>query len=294
MKEFAITTARYRRILRFSVRGLFVLVSVVAIWIARMANEARHQRHVVEVVVNLGAEVTYDYQLDASFEMLKNARMPGPEWLRDWIGEDFFINVSHISFFGKGICDAQFESMVDDLARLRKLRGIDFWDSDVSDDTLELVGIRFRSLYWLDVPSKKITDDGLIHLRTLTDLQHLGLFDSNINGTGIAHLSALPSLERLYLQRAKLTDVGLQSISRLKNLRELALSGNREISNAGLKSLAVLHRLESLSLMNCWGLTDECLIHLESLTNLTSLRTAGSRITPGAEKVLRKKLPKLK
>ncbi len=49
-----------RRFLRFSVRGLIVLVLVIGAWLGWMVRSARIQREAVAAIENAGGEVLYD------------------------------------------------------------------------------------------------------------------------------------------------------------------------------------------------------------------------------------------
>jgi hypothetical protein len=52
----------WRRYLRFSVRGLILLVLVVGAGLGWIVSEARIQREVVSEIVKAGGNVTYDWQ----------------------------------------------------------------------------------------------------------------------------------------------------------------------------------------------------------------------------------------
>jgi hypothetical protein len=64
----------------------------------------------------------------------------------------------------------------------------------------------------------------------------------------------------------------LESISKLTNLRKLSLNWNPGLTNSGIKSVGRLHNLESLDVVNCGKITNECLVHLRSLKHLTELK----------------------
>ena len=99
------------------------------------------------------------------------------------------------------------------------------------------------------LPLNKITDAGLVHLKTLTKLQGLNLVGLPITDAGLDAVKDLPNLGGLYLDRTRVTGPGL---SRLKSL----------------PGLAVLYLDES-------AVTDEGLSHLKGATNLQVLSLAG-------------------
>ena len=68
---------------------------------------------------------------------------------------------------------------------------------------------------------------GLEHLKNLTGLEALLLYDTQITDGGLAHLSGLIGLRSLNLTQAQITDVGLAHLKDLTGLQVLDLSGTR-------------------------------------------------------------------
>jgi serine/threonine protein kinase len=86
---------------------------------------------------------------------------------------------------------------------------------------------------------------------------------------------------------------GLKSLAGIPSLRSLSLRDCKQLSDAGLAHLKPLISLRSLSLRGCEQLTDAGLEPLKSLTNLRALTLAGARhLTPSALADLRAALPK--
>ena len=57
------TVARsWRRFLRFSVRGLIVLVLVIGVWLGWIVRSARIQREAVAAIQHAGGQVAYDWE----------------------------------------------------------------------------------------------------------------------------------------------------------------------------------------------------------------------------------------
>jgi hypothetical protein len=76
-----------------------------------------------------------------------------------------------------------------------------------------------------DFGSDNVTSDGLKHLRELTNLEQLSLFNTRITGTGFEHLKGLPKLRELCLggHREPITDASFQHLNGLTNLEKLVI-----------------------------------------------------------------------
>src|SRR5688500_10507473 len=58
------TPTRKRRWMQFSLRSLFVVTALLAVWIGYHVNRARNQQKAVETVLRLGGTLYFDYQLE--------------------------------------------------------------------------------------------------------------------------------------------------------------------------------------------------------------------------------------
>jgi hypothetical protein len=92
-----------------------------------------------------------------------------------------------------------------------------------------------------------VTDDDLVHLRGLPELELLFLQDTQVTDAGLVHLKELGKLRWLVLFNRKITDSGLEQLKLLPNLRYLYLDGTL-ITNEGLLHLVEMTSLEHLSL----------------------------------------------
>src|SRR5262249_29606093 len=73
----------------------------------------------------------------------------------------------------------------------------------------------------------QVSNAGLTHLKTLTNLSILKLNDSPVSDAGLTHLKPLTNLSTLYLVRTQVSDAGLASLEGLKSLRHLDLTGTK-------------------------------------------------------------------
>ncbi|MFP6610941.1 MAG: hypothetical protein VB835_01430, partial [Pirellulales bacterium] len=70
----------------------------------------------------------------------------------------------------------------------------------------------------------KITDAGLEHLKGLTELKELLLYNTKITDAGLEHLKGLTNLELLIIRHTQVTDAGLEHLKGLTELEVLDLS----------------------------------------------------------------------
>ena len=133
----------WRRFLRFSVRGMIVVVLVIGGWLGWIVRSARIQREAVMAIENAGGAVSYDW--DRISGNIPAGRPWAPEWLVNLIGVDFFGHVT--------------EALIKQ-------------NSTVTDGVIATVGCLTR-LHDLFLPSTSVSDVGLSHLNGLTNLYYL-------------------------------------------------------------------------------------------------------------------------
>jgi ankyrin repeat protein len=95
-----------------------------------------------------------------------------------------------------------------------------------------------------------MTDHAIARIATLDRVTGLGLAGSReLTDDGLMHLARMPQLEYLNLTGAKLTDRGLEVLRHLPNLREFEMTWQAGITDAGVANLRFCDRLESVNLM---------------------------------------------
>ena len=112
----------------------------------------------------------------------------GEEWLTSQAGEggvkkDNRGRITYFDLSGKAIANA-------DLA-------------DIAKHT------QLRELY---LAKTGVTDEGLMHLRTLTNLRIISLADTQVTDAGLQHLAAIRSLRQIFLYPTKVTDAGVAEL----------------------------------------------------------------------------------
>jgi hypothetical protein len=182
----------WRRYLRFSVRGLIVLVLVIGCGLGWIVRQAHIQREAVEAIKKTGGAIRYDW------EWKDGNTIPGgnpwaPRWLVDRIGVDYFGHVTaavahHMS-------------------------------AETSDAVLAQVG-RLTRVQSLNLHDSSISDAGLVHLKGLTNLQVVLLYRTQVTDAGLVHLKGLTNLSALQLDGTQVTDAGVEELKRaLPSLR---------------------------------------------------------------------------
>jgi hypothetical protein len=156
----------WRRYLRFSVRGLIVLVLVVGAGLGRIVRQAHIQRDAVAAILKTGGTIFYDWE-QRDGKVIPGGKLWAPTWLVDLIGVDYFGHPT--------------------VAEIR-------WRWMGTDAALAQVG-RLTQLQVLNVSSPSLSDAGLARLKGLTKLSILDLAGTQVTDAGVNELQrALPGL----------------------------------------------------------------------------------------------------
>lgn len=263
-RDVPMVTKKRTRWLRFGLRSVLVVVTAACVWLAVVSHNARSQKKAVDRVEELGGHIAYDDQFDANMNWKKDPKLPAPVWLIDLIGEDYARSVTIVNF--------------DD-------------GSDPTNDELAVVE-GLSSLKQLTLMNRKlITDDGLLHVTRLSNLEVLALNGTNVRGKGLRHIANLRNLTGLTLDNTPLTDDGLKYIGQLPKLEWLHLS-NTQITDDGLRNIASLRRLEDLQIRGT-SITDDGIKHLSDITSLKRVLLSDN-VSKEGRSWLQAQLPKCK
>ncbi len=218
----------WRRFLRFSVRGLIVLVLMIGVWLGWIVRSARIQREAVAAITSAGSWVEYDSEWES--RKSNPGEKPVPRgWLVGLLGIDYFGQVTAVTLQSTPI-DATFVH-IGNLTLIKEMNLSAF----VSDAELaHLKGL--TNLSYLCLGGNRISDAGLAHLKSLTTLERLSIGSSRVSDAGLAHLEALTNLTVLDLSYTAVTDAGLAHLKGLARLRYLYVNETR-VTDAGLKEL---------------------------------------------------------
>jgi hypothetical protein len=264
----------WRKLLRFSVRGLIVVVLITGLWFGWIVRSARIQREAVRAVERNGGFVRYygrDYVNARGGHVIwyLHGDLPWrPHWLvpkslADRLEIDVFDHVIGVSFTRDSRCTGTDLASVATFAALHDLH---ISDSHITDSALiHLEGMKNLTVLFLQ--GTQVTDEGLDHLKGLTGLRNLSLLGTRISDDGLARLEGLTNLQFLDLSDTQVTDAWLQRLEGLTTLWDLRLRRTR-VSDAGLK-------------------------HLKGLKSLGSLSTQDTAVTAAGRADLKKALPRL-
>ena len=148
-------TRPWRRFLRFSVRGLIVLVLVIGGLLGWIVRSARIQREAVAAIQKAGGGVTYDWEWTNGKSVL-GGKPRAPGWLVDLVGVDYF---GHVTMAGLSP------------------------PSNATNATLAAVG-RLTQLEFLVLVESCADDAGLVQLKGLTKLRLLFLVHTRVTDAG--------------------------------------------------------------------------------------------------------------
>jgi RNA polymerase sigma factor (sigma-70 family) len=200
-----------------------------------------------------------------------------------------FPTLRTVHILNAAISDVGMES----LSGLLNLRDLMLASHKITDRGLvSLKPLAKGKLQHLQIDSTSVTDDGLDHLKGLTELRTLVLGQTQIDDNGLTRLSGMTHLADLGLYNSRVTDAGLAQLKSLSGtLRTLSLGGTK-VTDAGLKEINAFRNLWGLYLDNT-NITDAGLEHLKEMPSLERIHLTDTRVTDAGVAALRKALPKL-
>ena len=236
---------------RISLRVLLFFFSLAAVLLAVVGSkivQAEKQRQLKALAEKYGGEPYDESYFENGNErsirfgsFAAPSTLPGPDWLRRRIGDEYFVEVVEVLFdpgSSRVLNDATFAEFCDAIRsqNLPRPKGLVFEDLPISDTSLAELAA-FPNLTWLHLHScPGVTDEGLKFVGELHHLRILNLHRCSITNRGVAELAQLYELRELSLAQTSVTDEGLQHLKGLKRLEYLSLSGT-SVSSAGRKEL---------------------------------------------------------
>lgn len=155
-----------RRWMQFSLGTLLVVVAALCVWLAWHVELARRQREAVTELHKLRVAVLY------RTPGLRDNGEQEPAWLRRVLGAAYREPVTYVGFQHAAKLQDEPERIGQALALLAELRGL---------KRLSLEGL-------------PVTDNDLMHLKSLAELQRLDLSYTEVTADGVARLQqALPN-----------------------------------------------------------------------------------------------------
>jgi hypothetical protein len=232
------------RWLRFSLRTLFILVTLFAAWLGLKVHQARRQQAGVKAIQELGGWVYYDVQFiegggarpDVDLSKVSSV----PDWLLTRLGEDFFHDVAAIDMVAE-LFDLSADEVMPHLSAFPRLRRLLLMSAGgATDESLRAIGQlpNLEKLYIGRGPT--VTDAGVLHLRKLHKLKSVELYSVNITDESLRVFGTMRQLEGLYLsgvEETHITDTGLEHLHGMKKLRTLSLGGGNKVTDEGVRKI---------------------------------------------------------
>jgi hypothetical protein len=187
---------------RFSLRGMFVLTTVVCVGLGLWSVYLQPFRTQATSVAALN-------KYDASFTA---SPADGPAWQR-WLvtqvlGKDAFVRVD-----GVALSDTRFDDQAATaLVGLPYLRRLNLERTQISDAGLASIASLPR-LEELSLAYTRMTDQGVPMLRQLPKLADLKLTGTAISDASVSELIRLPAIRMLYVRWTSLTNEGAKKLT---------------------------------------------------------------------------------
>ncbi len=199
---------------RYSVGAMLALVTIICIWLSSLTNSARQQKQAVAAILALGGQVRYDYE-PGIFEMMTNPgaktkEPPGPRWLRELIGDDYFQAVTEVHLRGRKVTDSDLRwiSSLPNITTLLVMR------TSISDASLSRIG-ELSQLKNLILRDNKITDQGLSQLYRLCHLEQLNVINTLVTSEGVTRLKNEVGQIRIHVEEPKPVTLKYQALPKL-------------------------------------------------------------------------------
>jgi Leucine-rich repeat (LRR) protein len=148
---------------------------------------------------------------------------------------------------------------------------------DVGDEGMKSVG-QLKKMRSLNLYTTGVTDQGLKELAGLTRICSIQLGNLKVGDAGLQALAGLTDLQMLDLANTEVTDIGLKEAAKHRRLTHLNLIGVKTITDAGVKELAGLPKLQYLVLEGT-NITDAAIKDLTPLPQLQHLILTKTSVT---------------
>lgn len=214
-----------RRLLRYTLRGLLVLIGLVLafLFLRFQAYRFRDPPQVRKAVIeDFGG-------------LFGPPRVCAPLWARVVLGNAYRGNMTDVGFLDCKI-DDRADLLFRQLAQLPCLRVLILNGSDVSDSSLRMVH-KLRSLQHLYLRETSVTDAGVIHLQDLPQLSVLDLSQTRITDDALSVVSTIPKLRILALDRTDISDAGLLRLQDASDLTVVHITDNPNITPDAISAL---------------------------------------------------------
>jgi hypothetical protein len=217
-----------------------LLTTALCVWLDIQVSAARRQREAVTAIVKAGGTVNYDYEFvpsaipaDVQRRLVHGRVTPGPVWLRNQIGDDYFRTVVRVCFNHPKATIRKAD--LDELVKLPHVKDFVLEGTGFHDEDLKALG-ELRQLEVLQLIDMRINGSILARLPNPERLKNLCLSKTNIDDAALRRVEEMTGLETLWLDGTRVTSAGLRHLRSLMNLKNLYLQ-NTQVSESGVTSL---------------------------------------------------------
>jgi hypothetical protein len=206
------TPKRKLRSFQFSLRTLAIFVTLFAVacsWLAVKIQQTDKRENAINELCKLGYIVTWDYEDAHRLAGGSELQPPGPEWLRNHLGQHFFAAVAFV-----GEPDEDDVRLSDDISYLKDIidtKSIRF--CRVNEAKLKCLS-GFAGLRCLNLSSSAMTDSDLQYVKRLKHLEVLSIDRTSITDAGLTQIGELKELKELYCDDTKVTEFGLENLKK--------------------------------------------------------------------------------
>lgn len=264
-----------RRWFQFSLRGLLVLTTVVAIFFGLWVSKL-HRRQ--QALNDLRGLITTPWR-----NVIRSRDLPHTSWLRQkWltrlVGEGFFdqpgeIRLTYAMRQNGLVRDADLRP----IGQLSTLERLHLDNTRAGDEGMPYLRA-LQNLEQLNLGNSRAGDDAMTSLPEMAKLEELDLASTRVTDEGVRHLAGLAKLKILNLRETKVGDEGIAWLKNLNKLVSLDLAQTQVVTGRGFAAIPELPALERLDLSGT-ALDDEGLQKLPATPALRRLNLNDTLIT---------------
>ena len=269
-----------RRWLSYGLRGLLALVLVCSIplaWLAQRHARMRIEDDVVSKILEAKGVVIYAHHDDAThgggFHVSTKNPAPGPQWMRDLLGENFFTSVSEVHFVYNDVED----DLIAQLPRLENLESVELYSALATDQCIDSL-LQVAQLKELTLYTENLSGQALNRLHAHPELESLALIQYLASPENLKQVQPWPRLKHLTLQSSQATDEDMLHLFRSTNLQSLSI---RQMSKFKLKDPRLAEELTSLEELSVYELRieDQNISTIAQIRSLKKLSLGGTFIS---------------
>lgn len=152
---------RLKSMLRISLRTLFVLTTILCVWLGMKVRQVERQKEVVRWIEEMGGTAVHGYVFKRpegtnEHVLYNTSNPPGPDWLCELVGVDYFSTVTFVGLHYTQVSD------LSPLANLSDLETLSLIHTPVTDVSPLLTLTNLR-LLWLDETA--VTEEDIAKLK---------------------------------------------------------------------------------------------------------------------------------